>query len=94
MVTNLNVCFCRSGDFHEEDGNRRQSIGARLLSSFDMQDGDRSPTSVKEVITDKIRSGSKSLLEKVLSPTKDKYSNTREKVSQCGFYAGCPVERC
>jgi hypothetical protein len=36
---------------------------------------------VKDVITDRIRSGSKSILEKVLSPTKDKYSNMREKVS-------------
>lgn len=71
----------RSGDFNEEETSRvssmKQSISAKILSSFDLQDGDRSPTSV---ITDRLRSGSKSLLGKVLSPNKDKFSNTREKV--------------
>ncbi|KAK7604096.1 hypothetical protein V9T40_004369 [Parthenolecanium corni] len=70
----------RSGDFNEEETSRvssmKQSISAKILSSFDLQDGDRSPTSV---ITDRLRSGSKSLLGKVLSPNKDKFSNTREK---------------
>lgn len=60
----------------------KQSISAKILSSLDLQDNDRSPTSV---LTDRLRSGSKSLLEKVLSPTKDKFSNTREKVVELEF---------
>lgn len=40
---------------------------------------ERSPTSVKEV-KDKILASSKSILEKVLSPTKDKAVSPREKV--------------
>ena len=73
---------CRSGDFNEFDNRAgKQSFSAKLRSSFD-GDSDWSPTSVKDVITDRIRSSSKSILEKVLSPTKEKFSNSREKVSE------------
>ncbi|XP_063245099.1 EH domain-binding protein 1-like isoform X2 [Bacillus rossius redtenbacheri] len=50
-----------------------------LVSSSDSggDNGDRSPTSVKDV-TDKILASSKNILGKVLSPTKDKFS-TRDK---------------
>lgn len=60
-----------------------------LVSSLDSGDSEsdsrhgskeRSPTSVKEV-KDKILASSKSILEKVLSPTKDKIVFTREKVT-------------
>lgn len=41
---------------------------------------DKSPTSVKDV-KDIILASSKSILGKVLSPTKEKYNTSREKVS-------------
>ncbi|XKL66739.1 hypothetical protein PGB90_010159 [Kerria lacca] len=69
-------------DFNDDDINRstnKQNISLKLRSPFDIQDVDRSQFSVKDTITDKFRSGSKSILEKVLSPTKDKYNNIKEK---------------
>ncbi|XP_065202083.1 EH domain-binding protein 1 isoform X2 [Planococcus citri] len=68
----------RFGDSNEEFRENSRSTGKTALGlklrSFDNQDGDRSPSTVKELI----RSSSKSILEKVLSPTKDKY-HSREK---------------
>lgn len=85
LIEHLSLFCSKINDFNDDDINRstnKQNISLKLRSPFDIQDVDRSQFSVKDTITDKFRSGSKSILEKVLSPTKDKYNNIKEKVSR------------
>jgi hypothetical protein len=57
-----------------------------LVSSSDSGDNsDRSPTSVKDV-KDKILASSKSILGKVLSPTKEKFARDKVCILSCTDY--------
>jgi hypothetical protein len=73
----------------------RQNSGLRLrlslplVNSSDSGDNsDRSPTSVKDV-KDKILASSKSILGKVLSPTKEKFARDKVCIFSCTDYTKC-----
>lgn len=74
------LVFSRSIDSFEGESESVRKLRLRLPLVFDNNDTseqnkEKSPTSVKDVIL----AGSKSILGKVLSPTKEKFN--REKVS-------------
>lgn len=77
------LCFSRSVDSTEgetEKESLRKNLRLKLAPVADMNDcSEKSPSSVKDVIL----ASSKSILGKVLSPTKEKFANkenNREKV--------------
>lgn len=74
------VSFSRSRDSSEPDTEReslRNTLRLKLPLVSDISDSsEKSPSSVKDVIL----ASSKSILGKVLSPTKEKYTN-RDKVN-------------
>lgn len=80
IPNNFNIISFRFADTYDENVHenslKNKSSSNTKSRSFDNQDNDHSPTSVKQLI----RSSSKSFLEKVLSPTRDKYNNYRDKV--------------